>query len=172
MKITMKIIGAIEKFIKAASILAGLITIGLMIMICVDIIFRLLGSSIVGSVEIVAMSVPVIVFMGTAYTALTEMNIRVDIIKFWPLMDRVGNLLCIGAIGVSGWYCLMQALQTREIGVATTILKMQRWPVMLVTALGMLLVAVAMILNEVKAYIKIHQKRKGKKAGASLTTEF
>ena len=163
MKTTMKIVAAIEKFIKLASILAGVITLGLMIMICIDIILRFLGTSIIGSVEIVAMSVPIIVFMGSAYTALTEMHIRVDIFKRWPHMDRVGNLFCIAAIGVSGWYCILQALQTRTLGVATTILKMQRWPAMLVTALGMLLVAVAMILNEIKAYIAIYQKRKGKK---------
>ena len=167
MKITMKIFAAIEKFVKAASILAGFITFGLMLMICIDIVLRLLGKSIIGSVEIVAACVPVIVFMGSAYASLTEMHIRVDIIKRWPHIDRVGNLLCVGAIAISGWYGVTQAMQTRSLGVATTILKMQRWPIMLVTALGMLLVAVAMILNEVKAYIGIYRKLKGKNAGSA-----
>ena len=162
MKKTNKVFVAIEMFIKAAGILSGLITIGLTLMICIDIVMRVFGTSIIGSVEIISMCVPIIVFMGAGYTALNEMHIRVDVIKRWPHMDRVMNLLCIAAIVISGWYGIEHALQTRSIGITTNILRMQRWPTMLITAIGMLIVAVAMILNEIKAYMRIYQKLKGK----------
>ena len=172
MKISMKIIRAIEKFVSAVSILDGFLIIALMLMIAVDIAMRMLGSSITGSVEIATMIVPVIVFFGVGYTALQEMHIRVDIFKRWPHMDRVTNLMCIAAVAVIGVCCVRQAIQVHNIATSSTILRIPRWPFVLTTSFGMFMVALAMILNEIKAYIKIFQKHKEKKSAFSPAADF
>jgi len=164
MKITMKIIRAIEKFIHAVSIFDGFLIIALMLMIAVDIVLRMLGSSVTGSVEIATMIVPILVFLGVGYTALKEMHIRVDIFRRWPHMDRVTNLMCIVIIAAIGVYCVRQAMQIYSIGTASTILRIPRWPFVMTTAFGMFMVSIAMILNEIKAYILIFQKHKEKKS--------
>jgi TRAP-type C4-dicarboxylate transport system permease small subunit len=155
MKILRIIAAGIEKFIKAVSILDGFLIIALMIVIGVDIVMRIFGKSITGSVEIATACVPVIVFLGAGYTALQEMHIRVDIIKRWPHMDRVTNLICIAVIGVLGYYCGVQALQVKALAASSTVLHIPRWPLVMLTSFGMIMVAVAMILNEIKAYINI-----------------
>ena len=162
MKTAMNIMGVIEKFIALLSTISGYIILGLMLMISVDVVLRILGTSILGSVEIVAMSVPVIVFLGAGYTALNEMHIRVDIIKRWPHMDRFFNLLCIAAIGIIGWYGWGYGLQAKALGIATNIAKIPRWPVMVITSFGMFIIAVAMTLNEIKAYMNIYKAHKEK----------
>ena len=172
MKTTMKIIKAIEKFVHAVSILDGFLIIALMLMITVDIILRILGSSITGSVEIATMIVPILVFFGVGYTALQEMHIRVDIFKRWPHMDRITNLLCIAVIAAIGYYCVLQAIQVHSIATSSTILRIPRWPFVLTTAFGMFMVTLAMVLNEIKAYIKIFQKHRDKNSALSPTTDF
>jgi len=162
MRIAMSIMGVIEKFIALLSTIAAFITIGLMVMISIDVILRVLGTSILGSVEIVAMSVPAIVFLAAGYTALTEMHIRVDIIKRWPHMDRFFNILCIAAIGIIAWYGWGYGIQAKALGISTNIAKIPRWPIMLVTAFGMYIIAIAMVLNEIKAYMRIYRAHKDK----------
>lgn len=172
MKITMKIIGAIEKFVHAVSIFDGILILALMLMITVDIVMRMFGSSVTGSVEIATMIVPVIVFFGVGYTALKEMHIRVDIFKRWPHMDRVTNLICIAGIAAIGFYCVRQTVQIYSIGTSSTILRIPRWPFVMTTAFGMFMVTIAMILNEVKAYIKIFQTFKEKRTLLSPAAEI
>ena len=162
MKTAMTVMGVIEKFIALLSTISGCIIMGLMLMIGVDVVMRIFGSSILGSVEIVAMSVPIIVFLGAGYTALTEMHIRVDIIKAWPHMDRFFNLVCIAAIAILAWNGMGLGLQAKALGVATNIAKIPRWPAMVVTSFGMFIIALAMILNEIKAYFNIYMARKEK----------
>ncbi|MCL1828547.1 MAG: TRAP transporter small permease [Oscillospiraceae bacterium] len=157
-----KIIGAIEKFIKAVSILDGYIILAMMLMICVDIVMRVMGTSITGSVEITTMAVPVIVFFGVGYTALQGMHIRVDIIKRWPHIDRFTSLLSIVVIAVIGYFCVVQAIQVYNLSTSSTILHIPRWPFVLITAFGMFMVVLAMILNEIKIYTDILRQR-GKK---------
>ena len=160
MKTVMNVIRAVEKFILLLNTISGLIILGLMVLIGIDVVMRILGSSVKGSVEIVAMSVPIIVFLGAGYTALTEMHIRVDMVKRWPQMDRITNLLCIAAIGVMAWYGLEYGLQAKALGIATNIAKIPRWPAMVTTSFGMFIIALAMVLNEIKAYIGIYRARK------------
>lgn len=167
MKIVQTIIRALEKFIKAVSIFDGFLIIALMLMIGVDIVLRMFGKSITGSVEIATMIVPVIVFLGVGYTALQEMHIRVDIIKRWPNLDRFTNLLCIVAIICVGYHCCVQAMQVKDLATSSTILQIPRWPFVLVTGFGMFMVSLAMLLNEIKAWINIFQNRKNKKLGIS-----
>jgi TRAP-type C4-dicarboxylate transport system permease small subunit len=163
MKITKAVMRAIESFIKAVSILDGFLIVALVLIIAVDIVMRIMGKSINGSVEIVAASVPIIVFLGAGYTALQEMHIRVDIVKRWPHMDRITNLLCIVFIAVIGYYCVIQAFQTKALAASSTILHIPRWPLVLTTGFGMFMVALAMVLNEVRAYINIFLNRKHRK---------
>lgn len=165
----MKVLRVIEKFIRAVSILDGFIVVALMLMINADIILRALGKSITGGVEIATIVVPVIVFLGVGYTALKEMHIRVDIFKGWPYMDRVTNFLCIVTLAVIGYFCLVQGFQVKSLGTASTVLRIPRWPVVMVTAFGMFMVTLAMILNEIKAYSRLITSRKNR--GPELSRE-
>ena len=158
MKSIMKIFSVLEKTIKNISVTGGYLLTALMLMIDTDVVMRLFGKSITGSVEIVAMSVPVLIFFGVGYTSLMEMHIRVDIIKRWPHMDRVTNLLCIAVTGSVGYYCVRQTFQTMQLSLRSTTLHIPRWPIVLITAIGMFIVVVAMIINEIKAYMRIFQK--------------
>jgi TRAP-type C4-dicarboxylate transport system permease small subunit len=169
----MKIMKAIEKFIKAVSIFDGYLIIAMMLMIGIDIVLRLFGGGIKGSVEIVTACVPVIVFLGVGYTALQEMHIRVDVVK-WHHLDRLMNLICIVALAIVGYYAVLQSLQVKALGTSSTLLSIPRWPIVMVTAFGMFLVAIALILNEIKAYIELFSKKKSSEetAPAESDTEF
>ena len=159
----MKIIKAIEKFIQFFGTLSGYVIIGMMLLIGVDIVMRLMGKGINGSVEIVTSCVPVIVFLGVGYTALQEMHIRVDVVK-WHHIDRLMNLICIVALIIFGYYTVLAALQAKALGTSSTLLSIPRWPLVMTTAFGMFMVSLALILNEIRHYGELIASRKHKNA--------
>ena len=164
----MKVINAIEKFISIVSVISGYIIAALAIMICVDIIMRAMGSGIKGSLEITIASVPFIAFLCVGYTMLKEMHIRVDILKRWPVLDRITNTICIVFFLVLGYYCGEYMLQQFDMGTATTVLHIPRWPIILVTSFGMYLMGVSLILIEIKTYKRLLEARKNNKDSSEL----
>lgn len=157
----MKVMHGIEKFIGAVGVVAGVIIAALASMICVDIVMRYFFlSSITGNVEIIISSVPVIAFLSVGYTMLKEMHIRVDVVKKWPILDRVMNTVCVVFLLIIGYYIAVYAMGVKDIGTVTALLKIPRWPLVLVTSFGMFMVALALIVNEIKRYIQFFADRK------------
>lgn len=156
----MKIVNGLGKFITAIAIADAVILIAMMILIGVDIVWRLLGGGVKGGVEIVTMTVPLIVFLGVGYTMLHEMHVRVDVFKVaW--FDRVCNVICIAFMILIACMTWSLAFQTKGLGTSSTILHIPRWPFVLVTSIGFFLVALALVLNEAKHYIEKHQRKLG-----------
>lgn len=159
----MKIIKIIEKIISIMSIIGGVIIVIMMLLVCSDILLRQIGRPISGSTEIVISLLVLIVFFGIGYCALQEMHIRVDIIKAFPHLDRFTNFICIAVCIFIGIQCFNTGITAYTMQISSNLLKIPRYPFVLVSSFGMFFVAIAMILNELKAYIKIFAVKKEKK---------
>jgi len=158
----MKIIRGIEKFFDVVSVINGIIIVALVVMVCIDVVMRSMGSGITGSVEITISSVPVVGALSIGFCMMKEQHIRVDVIRIWPHMDRVTNILCIVFILIIAYYSLDYMSQVQMLGTSSQILRIPRWPLLVITSFGLFSTVLALIVNEIKAYMKILNKRKNK----------
>lgn len=136
---------AFDACLKAFNVSATLLVLGLMVLICADVIGRgVFGAPIVGVPEIVSAVVPIMLWLQVAYTLRIGQHVRASIglrlmgpgAARWVLVaNAVAGLLLFGIIGYYAWgeFRLTWESGSWEGGGAVRI---PDWPVWLAVALG------------------------------------
>ncbi|MBN2059369.1 MAG: TRAP transporter small permease [Deltaproteobacteria bacterium] len=154
-----------EKFIRLiieVSGIAGVVTLlAMMMMTVVDVIMRYFFlRPIIGSVEISIALMVCVVFLGIAWCALNDGHIRVDIItgrlskRGQALLDGFDNLATLMLALIITWRSFLEAVSVKKMEVTSPLLGIPRYPFVLITAFGFLLLffaALILFLRNVKS---------------------
>ncbi|MDR1573590.1 MAG: TRAP transporter small permease [Clostridiales Family XIII bacterium] len=140
-----KILGSI---VRVSAIFGGILLLILMLLIAVDVVMRLFRSPIVGLVEISVYTVVCVVYLGIPWCAWNNSHVRVDIIKKWKWLDHATNILLLVTLFYIAVQCAAQSAKAYEMGIATVMLHVPRWPFLGITGYGFILSAIVLIYQE------------------------
>ena len=142
----------LQLLLRGAALLGGLILCGLMLMVCVSVVFRyLLNEPILGDQELVEIGMSVVVMAAMPFTTLQQQHIRVDVLDYW-LGDRgrfAGDLFA-RTVSIAVLYLLIRktwakALDAHEYGDVTNMLEIPVWITYGAISIGMGLVVVVLV---------------------------
>ncbi|MDR2089071.1 MAG: TRAP transporter small permease [Clostridiales Family XIII bacterium] len=143
---------AFEKFlgsiIRISAIIGGILLIFLMLLIALDVIMRSFRMPIVGLVEISVYTVVCVVYLGIPWCAWNNSHVRVDIVKKGKWMDHVTNVLLLITLAYITVQCVAQSAKAYEMGIATVMLHVPRWPFLGITGYGFALSAIVLLYQE------------------------
>ncbi len=146
---------------KVLQILAGCILVGLILLVCGNIFFRIFWSPIRGTFELVGLFGAVMCGFSLAYTQDKEAHIAVDIIfkhfrrSVRKILNGINHLLCIFVFSVGCWKLTSWALEIKRAGELTETLRIVYYPFMLCLAFGFFLLVVSLAIG---LYFIITQK--------------
>ena len=156
----------VEKFIRfiieGSGIVGIVILLVMMVVTVTDVILRyFFHRPIVGSVEISVTLMVCVVFLCIAWCALNDGHIRIDIItgrlskKGEALLDGFDNLATLILALVIAWRSYLEASIVKEMDIRSALLDIPRYPFVLVTAFGFLLlffVGLILFIRNVKSF--------------------
>jgi TRAP-type C4-dicarboxylate transport system permease small subunit len=145
MKTFERILGAV---IRISAITGGVLLILLMLLIAVDVIMRFFRMPIVGLVEISVYTVVCVVYLGIPWCAWNNSHVKVDIVKKGKQMDHITNILLLITLFYIAVQCAAQSAKAYEMGIATVMLHVPRWPFLGVTGYGFALSAIVLLYQE------------------------
>jgi len=143
-----------DRALRALALLGGVVLLGMMGLILFDIIMRYaLKIPFLGAYEMTELAMVLIVFFGLAHCGATGGHVAVDILE--PLLERPGlrwlsalvPFAGAAVVGLIAWHAVAFAIGSRKRGEATNMMGIETWPYELVTALGMGLFAVVLIIQ-------------------------
>lgn len=147
----------IRVIIEASGIVGVVFLLAMMMMTVLDVILRyFFRRPIVGSVEISISLMVCVVFLGIAWCALNDGHISVDIItsklsgRGRSILNGFDNLVTFLLAIVIAWRSLDEALLVKMMDVTSPLLGIPRYPFVLVTAFGFLLLFFATALLFIK----------------------
>ena len=107
---------------------------------------------LIGSVEISIALMVCVIFLGIGWCALNDGHISVDIItnklskRGKNILNGIDNIVTLGLALLVAWRSFLEALLTKKMEVASPLLGIPRYPFILVTAYGFLLLFFAALL--------------------------
>jgi TRAP-type C4-dicarboxylate transport system permease small subunit len=148
-----KVEKSIRWLIEASGIVGVAILLAMMMMTVVDVVMRyFFRRPIIGSVEISIVLMVCVVFLCTAWCALNDGHIRVDIItgklskKGRAILNSFDNVLTFALALLIAWRSFMEAMAVKEMEVTSPLLGIPRYPFVFVTAFGFLLLFFAALI--------------------------
>jgi TRAP-type C4-dicarboxylate transport system permease small subunit len=132
-----------------ASCVLGAISVVIITMTTViDVVLRsFFNSGITGSIEIVSAFLTAIVYFGVGYCTIKRGMIIVELFNTPAVIVYINEVLSILMGGVIIYCTTAQAFFSASTGVGSMHLGIPKWPFMMITAFGYLIMSVAMILN-------------------------
>ena len=135
--------------------LPGIIIVGLMVLMCLEIFIRFfLNSSILGVVEIVEFSVIVILFTGLAGTQREKGHVRMNLLIEHVSIGKVGILLEIinlfiiaGLCAVLSYPFIVMVLRFRKVNELSFYLSIPYWLIGLVMPAGLVFLIIRVIIQ-------------------------
>lgn len=133
----------------------------IMIMATVVDVFcrKLIGQSYPGATEIVQYLLTAVVYFGVGYCAIERGMITIDLFKPNIVCTVFNNVVSIAAGLVVAYASVIQAMQSYAVGGSSLRLQLPKWPFMLITAFGFLVMCVILALHTVED-IKAHRAMK------------
>lgn len=150
-----RVIGALRSFDTAMHAIAGLTLLALLALTVADIIGRsAFNNPVPGTVEVTALALVVIVYLGLAHSEDLGDHITVDIVylRLGPhsraVLNVVTRLFSFAVMVLVAWQLVAFARRQADGGFTTAVLEWPIWPFVMVAAFGSALFAIA-ILNKV-----------------------
>lgn len=129
---------------------AGLALLAILALTVTDIFGRtLFNNPVPGTVEVTALVLVVVVFLGLGYSEDLGDHITVDLLyvrvgtRFKAVLDVFANLLSIVVIALMAFQIYHFALRQRDSGAETPVLEWPIWPFAMVAAFGCVLFALS-----------------------------
>jgi len=147
-----------HRFLRALAIGGGVVLLGLMGLVAFDVVMRyVLRIPFLGAYEMTELAMALIVFLGLPYCAATGGHVAVDVLG--PLLERRAFRWLNAALPLAGaaltaliaWQSVLYALESRNRGEATNMLKIDIFPFQLLTAASMALFCAVLLLQAWKA---------------------
>ena len=135
------------------SVIGGIGLIAMMVITAADVTLRLFSRSVLGSMELISYLMCVVVFLSFGKSTFVESFTKVEIFNFKKaepivkaVMDSIHVLMCAFA----SYYCFVQSGVTRIMGTVSQMLKIPRWPFLMLAGVGFLLITVSIPLSKYK----------------------
>lgn len=129
---------------------AGLALVAMLVLTVADIAGRtLFNNPVPGTVEVTALILVVVVFLGMGYSEDLGDHITVDLLyvrvgkRFKAVLDVFANILSIIVIGLMSFQIYHFALRQRDSGAETPVLQWPIWPFAIIAAFGTLLYSIS-----------------------------
>lgn len=141
----------VSKLIHFAFILGCLSMILSVLITSANIVIRMFGYALNGSVEVVVNLNVLIAFLSLGLCAMEDGHIKVDIIKKWPFLDHVCTIATIAGIALFAYCAVFQGRIVYRLNTQTSVLDLVKWPFYMATALGYFTAAIALIGKEINS---------------------
>ncbi|MFK7874591.1 MAG: TRAP transporter small permease [Paracoccaceae bacterium] len=142
---------------RISNVLAGfacLVLMGIMAVTFVDVVGRyFFNAPITFAVELIQLGMGLLVLFGLAITTLQRGHIAVDIVEtlvpasFGKLFAAIAALCGLVFIGLIAWRLWDRAFKFMDDGLATDVLFLPVWPVVLLMALGASVAALVALIQ-------------------------
>lgn len=130
----------VTRFMNRIGVSLVLIIVGIM---TADIFLRYLFKlPVPGSLEIAELTLPLVIFLAVAYTAVEKRHVGIDIIytklpeRLRAVLDAFTTLLSIFVIAIMTWQLLLRAILAYSSGERGDVIGLPYWPSMAVMAVG------------------------------------
>jgi len=144
---------SIRWIIEASGIVGIIILLAMMMMTVVDVIMRyFFRRPIIGSVELSVFLMVCVVFLCMAWCALNDGHISVDIItgrlskRGRAILNSFDNIVTFALALLIAWRSFVEAMSVKDMEVTSPLLGIPRYPFVLVTAFGFLLLFFAALI--------------------------
>ena len=145
------------------SVIGGIGLIAIMILTLTDVILRMLGSTIIGNVELICCLICVVVFLGFGKSTFDENYTKVEILNFRkaePVVRIIMDIIHFGMCAFASYYCFVQSTVTKKMSTTSLMLKIPRWPFIVLAGIGFLLITVSIPLSRYREYMLKSAERK------------
>jgi TRAP-type C4-dicarboxylate transport system permease small subunit len=105
------------------------------------------ATGLVGATEIVTAFLTAVVYFGVGYCTVKRGMIVVELIRVPRAVEYINQCLCMVMGGIIIYAVTSQALLSQATGAGSIRLGIPRWPFMLITAFGYLMMNCAMLIN-------------------------
>ncbi len=142
---------------------AGAFMIAMILMTCANIIFRLLGTPIKGTFELMGYFGAVATAFALGHTQIKKSHIAVDILvnRFSTgirrILNGINHMICFLFFGIAGWQVARWAATLRETGEVTETLRIIYYPFTYGVAIGCFLIALVLLVD----FLKLFSARNG-----------
>jgi TRAP-type C4-dicarboxylate transport system permease small subunit len=141
------------------------VILGFMMMLTVvDVFFRyILNAPLTGAIEISELLMVVLVFPALGWIAIERSHIRVDLVvtllsrKAQLLVEIVTLLLTLGTFAIITWQSI---LESREVGMSTSLLSIPEAPFHWVMTVGFLMLCLAIVSIVVENVVTVIREKK------------
>jgi TRAP-type C4-dicarboxylate transport system permease small subunit len=149
-KIGCKIMDGLCFIANNLSVIGGVALVAIIVLTATDVILRLFSRSIIGNMELIQYLMIVLVFLSFGKATFDDSFIRVELFHFKGaehairiVIDVLHVIVCL----VAAYYCVQQSISAMNMGTSSQMLRIVRWPFVLLSGFGFLLIAVSIPLS-------------------------
>ena len=142
----------IASFTHVLKWLSGVSVIGMMLLVCANVVSRAFGHPIEGTYELVEISLLFVVSLSLAYGQTSKSHTAVELLtsrlsaRLQNILATITSLVTLLIFLVISWRCILLALRLEEAGESTITLRIPLYPFLYVVAFNCLLVCIVIVL--------------------------
>lgn len=143
---------------------AGIVTVGMMLFVCTDVILRHFGRPILGSNDIVSLLLVIVITFALAHTYAVRRHTRITIVisRLRPrkraIVAAITNSICIYIFILLIWQCCALANRLKQSGEGSMTLGLPLHPLLYCMAAGFCLIGIVILLDLAKSILKVVER--------------
>lgn len=144
-------------------VIAGAVMVGMVLLTCSDILFRLVWVPIRGSVELVMYSSAVVTAFALGYTQMRKGHTSVDVVvnlfpaKVKRFLGMLNSLICMTFFGFAAWRITVWSTTIRNLGEVSETLRLPFYPFSYGVALGCALLSLVFLMEFLKSLMPLKE---------------
>lgn len=130
-------------------VIGGIALIVMMGLTAADVILRMFNKSILGNMEMIQYLMIVVIFLSFGKATFDNSFIRVEIFDFKkaePVIKVIIDVIHVAICLIATYYCFSQGMAAKVMGTSSQMLRIVRWPFLLLSGVGFFLIAISIPL--------------------------
>lgn len=155
----MRTLETISRFLNRSLIcIGGVFLVGMIVLTCANIFFRLVWRPIGGTFELMGYSGAIVAAFALGYTQMKRGHISVDILtgafppKAKKILSFINNFICMAFFSVASWQIAKLATNLMNTGEVTETLRIIYYPFCYGVALGCATLSLVLLIELVKTF--------------------
>jgi TRAP-type C4-dicarboxylate transport system permease small subunit len=150
---------------RSLSWIGGIFLVGMIVLTCANILFRLVWVPIRGTFELMGYFGAIVTAFALGYTQMKRGHIAVDVLvntfsdKHRKVIDTINYTVCFLFFGVAAWQIAIKATTLMNTGEITETLRIIYYPFTYGVALGCAVLSLVLFTDLIKSFIP---KKEGK----------
>ncbi len=150
---------------RSLSLIGGIFLVGMIVLTCANILFRLVWVPIRGTFELMGYFGAIVTAFALGYTQMKRGHIAVDVLintfsdKHRKVIDTINYTVCFLFFGVAAWQIAIKATTLMNTGEITETLRIIYYPFTYGVALGCAVLSLVLFTDLIKSFIP---KKEGK----------